>query len=146
MLVKRNDRRLGITPLEPVELAMGSYLVILKADGYADTLYPVYITRNKAWVGTVKLLTEAEIGEGFVYVPGGPFIKGGGSYASRSEPHVESFGIARHPVTMQEYLVYLKLMTSISLDKIYCPISMPSISAVPTMLVPMSVCSAKASG
>ena len=36
---------------------MGSYLVVLKHEGYRDTRYPVCITRNRAWSGEVKLLT-----------------------------------------------------------------------------------------
>ena len=77
MLVERNARRLGPTPLGPLPLAMGSYLVILKKEGYRDVRYPVFISRNRAWTGKVSLYAEDEIGAGFVYVPAGPFIQGG---------------------------------------------------------------------
>ena len=53
----------------------------------------------------VKLLTDAEIGEGFIYVPGGPFISGRRSRmprarCPRSEPELKGFLIAEQPVTM----------------------------------------------
>ena len=67
--MERNERSLGTTPLGSVELPMGSYLVILKKEGYRDTRYPVFISRNKAREGSVKLYTDEEIGEGFIHVP-----------------------------------------------------------------------------
>jgi len=62
----------------------------------------------------VNLYTEAEIGDGFVYVPGGPFIMGGDPEAidalPRQEVHVPDFAIARFPVTMSEYCEYLNAL------------------------------------
>ena len=88
VLVERSERRLGVTPLAETSLALGSYLVILKKEGYRDTRYPVCITRNKAWSGQayggpVNLCTEEEIGPGFIYVPSGPFVMGGDPVAER---------------------------------------------------------------
>ena len=110
-LVERNERLLGVTPLVETPLALGSYLVILKKEGYRDTRYPVCITRNKAWSGEVNLYTDEDVGPGFIYVPAGPFVMGGDPDSAtalpRSEPRVEDFFIAEHPVTCGDYLEFL---------------------------------------
>ena len=112
VLVERNAHRLGPTPVGPLPLPMGSYLVILKKEGYHDVRYPVFISRNRLWTGKVNLYAEDEIGKGMIYVPAGPFIQGGDEGARgwslpRSEPWVDDFFIAEHPVTMEEYLEFL---------------------------------------
>jgi len=111
VLVERNRRRLGETPLPATPLPMGSYLVVLKKEGYRDTRDPVCITRNRDWTGEVRLFTAEEIGAGFVYVPGGPCVIGGDAEAPsslpRSEVEVEGFFLAEHPVTMGQYMEFL---------------------------------------
>jgi len=112
VLVAGNARSLGTTPISPLPLALGSYLAVVKKDGYRDVLYPVCISRNKEWTGEVKMYPDEEIGQGFVYVPAGPFIQGGDEEAHgwslpRSEPFVAGFFIAEHPVTVGEYLEFL---------------------------------------
>ena len=94
---------------------MGSYLVVLKMDGYRDTNFPVFISRNKEWTGQVRLFTDDQIGGGFVHVPAGPYIRGGDPErddARRGELEVDDFFIAEHPVTMAEYLKFLHKLTS----------------------------------
>jgi serine/threonine-protein kinase len=91
---------------------MGSYLVVLERDGFRDVRYPVFISRNRQWTGRMNLYAEDEIGKGMVYVPAGPFIQGGGEGTRawtlpRSEPWVDDFFIAEHPVTMEDYLEFL---------------------------------------
>jgi serine/threonine-protein kinase len=104
-------RSLGRTPIENEPLSMGSYLVTLRKEGYREVRYPVYISRNRDWSGEVRLYTDQEIGDGFVHVPAGPFIQGGdpqgGWSLPRSEPFVDDFFIARHPVTLGEYMEFL---------------------------------------
>ncbi|MFC2172708.1 SUMF1/EgtB/PvdO family nonheme iron enzyme, partial [Acidobacteriota bacterium] len=112
IVVPKNERKLGITPLPKASLAMGSYLVVLKKEGHLDTRYPVFISRNKEWSGEVRLYTREEIDTDFVYVPAGPFIQGGDPEARdwslpRAEPWVDGFFIATHPVTLAEYLEFL---------------------------------------
>ncbi len=105
VLVADEERSLGKTPLAPVALPMGSYLCILKRQGFRDTRYPVQIARNRPWKGSVKLRTDDEIGEGFVYVPKGPFLYGEGRDAKVLE--LPDFAIARYPVTFREYAEFL---------------------------------------
>ena len=117
-LVPENERLLGRTPLPPVPLPMGNYLVILRARGRADTRYPVFISRGRAWTGRVRLLTPAEIGEGFVHVPAGPYVLGGdpalpGCGLPDRMAESEDFGIGVHPVTMGEYVEFLNDLVAI---------------------------------
>ena len=78
ILVPEGERDIGQTPVGPVELPMGSYLAVLSAPGFRPVRYPVHISRNRDWKGTVRMRKDGEIGEGFVYVPGGPFVYGEG--------------------------------------------------------------------
>lgn len=92
-------------------LEAGSWLVVLEANGYRDVRYPVLLGRGTHHIGEVRLYTDEEIGDDFVYVPGGPAILGGDQEAyeslPRQEVHVPDFAIARFPVTMGEYCAYL---------------------------------------
>lgn len=105
VLTPTAERSLGTTPLGPVDLDMGSYLCLLRRVGFRDVRYPVHITRNRAWTGTVTMRTDDEIGEGFVAVPGGPFVYGEGR--DRTEVDLPDFAIARYPVTFGEYAEFL---------------------------------------
>jgi len=110
-LVERDAVVLGTTPIESLPIAMDSYLVILRRDGYRDVRYPVYIDRNRDWSGRVSLYRDDEIGRDYVYVPPGPTLLGGDPEApgclARVEAEVDGFFIAVHPVTVEEYLEYL---------------------------------------
>jgi len=105
VLVPEEEKRLGPTPVGPVDLPMGSYLAILKSPGCQDVRYPVHIARNRDWSGTVKMRTDAGIGEAFVFVPGGPFVYGEGRETREIE--LPDFAIARYPVTFAEYGAFL---------------------------------------
>jgi serine/threonine-protein kinase len=105
VLTPQDERHLGQTPLGPLPLPMGSYLCVLRSEGFRDTLYPVHITRDRAWEGEVKLRNDAEIGDGFMYVPGGPFTYGEGKDTETKE--LPDFAIAKHPVTFLEYAEFL---------------------------------------
>jgi len=104
-------RSLGTTPLRAGRLEPGSHLVVLRRDGFREARYPVICRRGDHHRGHVNLYTDAEIGEGFVYVPGGRAIIGGDEegYAalSRQEIIVPDFAIARFPVTFEEYVAFL---------------------------------------
>jgi serine/threonine-protein kinase len=111
------DRILGVTPLEDVPLAMGSYLLTLKLPGRSDTLYPVYIPRCRKWTSgpdPVPLHTDAQIGAGFAYVPPGPFVCGGDPQAPRSlplsEPELPGFFLSVFPATMADYAEFLSAL------------------------------------
>jgi eukaryotic-like serine/threonine-protein kinase len=105
VLVAGQATPLGSTPLSSIGMPMGSYLCVLSMPGYRDVRYPVSITRNRHWQGRVRMRTAAEIGEGFVYVPGGPFVYGEGE--GRRTLDLPDFAIARYPVTFGEYAAFL---------------------------------------
>lgn len=100
---------LGETPLKKFPLPMGSYLVILRKEGYTDTRYPVMISRLKAWQGEVEL---RRVMPGFIYVPAGEFVYGGDQPRSpgaddKEVVNLPGFEIAEFPVTCGEYLEFL---------------------------------------
>lgn len=122
VLVAREERRLGPTPLQGVPLPMGSYLCVVRHPGFREAKYPVHITRQRAWEGTVRLLTEAQIGADFVLVPGGPFMYGEGSATQVVE--LADFLIARTPVTFSawgEYMASVEREQGLEAARRLCP-------------------------
>src|SRR6188768_1917660 len=109
----------GATPVQGLVLGLGSYVVRVELPGYAPLVYPVHISRNRDWQGAVRLRRTGEIAPGFCEVPTGPFIEGGDSEGwslPRGEPHVESFAIARYPVTVRQYLEFLNDLARTELE------------------------------
>jgi serine/threonine-protein kinase len=111
------ERVLGRTPLSGVPIEMGSYRLVLRAPGKRDTIYPVQISRGRAWSSgsrPIRLFTDEEIGAGFAYVPAGPALVGGdeGAVAAlpRGEIWVPGFFISVFPVTMAEYVAFINAL------------------------------------
>ncbi|MBI2571303.1 MAG: SUMF1/EgtB/PvdO family nonheme iron enzyme [Candidatus Schekmanbacteria bacterium] len=92
-------------------MPMGSYLLIVRQQGFRDTRCPVRIGRNQQVHVNLRLFTDAEIGEGFVYVPAGPLAVGGDPAVPRQLERrmidVSDFFMARFPVTNGEYLPFI---------------------------------------
>jgi serine/threonine-protein kinase len=114
-LVER--RVLGTTPLVAVPLQQGSYLLTLRFPGKRDTRYPVFISRGRHWNSgekPVPLYSDADIGQGMVYVPPGPFVFGGGGRGADSQPRselwVEGFFLSVLPVTMEDYFTFINVL------------------------------------
>jgi serine/threonine protein kinase/formylglycine-generating enzyme required for sulfatase activity len=103
-----DERRLGVTPLREVKLDPGSWLLVLKRAGFRDVRYPVRCARSEHHEAVVNLYTDAEIGEGMVYVPAGFCELGGDPEAFDALPRqrvlVPDFAIGRFPVTFDDYL------------------------------------------
>lgn len=110
---ERSAIDLGVTPLK-TPLAAGSYLVILSARGTRDVRYPVRVERGRTWHGTVVLMSDVEIGDEFIYVPGGPCIVGSDVSPTDASPReqvvVASFLIGRAEVSMGEYKQYIEAL------------------------------------
>ena len=107
-------RVLGTTPLDRVPLEQGSYLLTLRSPGKRDTRYPVFIPRGRHWDSSerpVPLYADADIGQGLVYVPPGPFVQSGDSETTeslpRSVPWVDGFFVSVLPVTMQGWCDFI---------------------------------------
>jgi serine/threonine protein kinase/formylglycine-generating enzyme required for sulfatase activity len=107
-----DERDLGPTPVREARFAPGSYLLVLRAPGKRDVRYPVVCRRGEHHDAVVNLYSGDEIGDGFVYVPGGAVTIGGdpearGEPLGRSEVTVGDVAIARFPVTFGDYLAFL---------------------------------------
>jgi len=111
VLVPGEERYLGRTPLDDARLEPGSYLVTIKGTGYRNVRYPVLLARGGHQIGEVNLYRDEEIGQGFIYVPGGSAIFGGDPEAyeplPRQELVVADFAIAEFPVTLRQYCEFL---------------------------------------
>ncbi|MFZ5481866.1 MAG: SUMF1/EgtB/PvdO family nonheme iron enzyme [Myxococcota bacterium] len=119
-LVAEPVRKLGKTPLRAVSLPVGSYLLVLRAEGCEPVAYPARIGRQEHWDGVrpgakhpapVVLPPAGSLGADEVYVPGGWFWSGGDPLAPGSLPRrrlwCDAFVIRRYPVTVRQYLAFL---------------------------------------
>jgi serine/threonine-protein kinase len=111
VLVLDEMLHVGTTPVQEVRLAPGSWMVTLRAEGMRDTRFPVSLPRGAHHVAEVNLYTDAEIGEGYIYIPGGRVTLGGDLEAydavPRQEVMVKDFALAPFPVTLREYCAFL---------------------------------------
>ncbi|MFN0058672.1 MAG: protein kinase domain-containing protein [Planctomycetota bacterium] len=92
-------------------IPMGSYQVRLERRGYRPLTAPIFIARGECQALDWRLRRDEEIGAAFVQVPPGAFILGGDPDTNslpRARPVVDEFCFARFPVTMQEYLEFLR--------------------------------------
>lgn len=110
-LVPVEPRNLGQTPISSVAVEPGSYHLILRCEGRRDTAVPIFVDRLARVRVEVSMLPRESLGEDFVHVPAGPFWMGGDAEAFGSLPRrqvaVGDFAIARHPVTMGQYLEFI---------------------------------------
>ena len=112
------ERTLGHTPLIELPLAMGSYLLEIRAQGRLTVRYPVRILRQGRCTGvppgaalpmSIPLPAPDELASGEVYVPAGWFTTGSDPSLQlpAREVWVDGFIIQRHPVTNRQYLRFL---------------------------------------
>ncbi len=108
-LTPREERFLGKTPLGPIELPQGDYVCVLRAQGIPEVRLPVKISRDGLWKQDVTLYAPSEVPDGFVLVPGGPFVKGRGAEDGGVAPSADTADVfvARMPVTCADWLDYL---------------------------------------
>lgn len=111
---------LGRTPLQGVVLTRGRYRLRIRAEGRAETYYPILLERGSHWDGcapgeqephAIELPLEGELGPDDIYVPGGYSYIGGDPLAAdslaRQRVWIDEFVIRRFPVTNAEYLEFL---------------------------------------
>ncbi|MCA8960999.1 MAG: SUMF1/EgtB/PvdO family nonheme iron enzyme [Planctomycetes bacterium] len=111
------DRVLRSTQRVPLEngaatIPPGRYQVEVETEGYRRIRLPVLVHRETHLELTIRLRSESEIGDDFVFVPGGQFIMGGDDSTLKSRPRqvreVPDFCIARFPTTWLEYQQFLQ--------------------------------------
>lgn len=112
-------RSLGPTPITKLPLAMGSYLLEIRKEGFQTVHYPVRLLRQEHWDGvhpdgeprTIWLPPEGTLGEDDCYVPKGWFWSGGDPLAPKSFPKqklwLDSFVLRKFPVTNLEFIAFL---------------------------------------
>ncbi len=114
IMVPEWGRPIGASPVERFALPMGSYLIRIKHEGYRDVRRPLLLTRLRDAHIEVDLYTDPQIGAGFVYIPGGPFIFGGDTLATSHRPkkmlELDDYFIGRYPVTAREYAEFLNAL------------------------------------
>ncbi len=119
-LVPVFQRSLGRTPLTSVSLPRGSYLCVIKREGFHDVSYPVLIGRQEHWDGVragerdpfpIELPPLGALEEDDCYVPAGWFWSGGDEEAFEAAPRqrvwCEAFVMKKFPVTNQQYIEFL---------------------------------------
>ncbi|MDG1482866.1 MAG: bifunctional serine/threonine-protein kinase/formylglycine-generating enzyme family protein [Myxococcota bacterium] len=115
------SRVLGYTPLIEVPLAMGSYLLEIRALHCATVRYPVRILRQGRCTGippgaTLPMPISLPASEGVapdeVIVPAGWFTTGSDPLIQPAarEVWVDGFIIQRHPITNRQYLCFLNAL------------------------------------
>jgi serine/threonine-protein kinase len=90
---------------------MGSYLLILAAEGFHPVRCPVFVGRCADESAEVTLYRDGEIPAGFVQVPGGKFAyqgdRGNPNSGPREDQAPDDFFMARFPASCGEYLEFL---------------------------------------
>jgi serine/threonine protein kinase/formylglycine-generating enzyme required for sulfatase activity/DNA-directed RNA polymerase subunit RPC12/RpoP len=101
--------------IDKLRLPSGSYLIILKREGYLDTRIPVVVKRGEEKViEGVNILRKRDVPEGFIYIPKGECIIGGDPNApysaERTIKFVPGFMISQNEVTVREYLKFINYL------------------------------------
>jgi serine/threonine protein kinase/formylglycine-generating enzyme required for sulfatase activity len=113
-------RELGVTPLAPLELEPGSYVLSLSLAGRVAVRYPFLSSRGERLDLHVHLPSPAEVPAGFVYIPAGRSLFGSDAEDGQRRDflfHVPihprttpAFLIAQHETTYGEWLEYLRAL------------------------------------
>ena len=113
-------RELGATPLAPLELEPGSYVLSLSLPGRVPVRYPFQSLRGEHLVLSIRLPTPAEVPPGFVYIPPGRSLFGSDAEDGQRRDflfHVPihprqspAFLIAQHETTYAQWLDYLRAL------------------------------------
>ncbi|MBI3070591.1 MAG: SUMF1/EgtB/PvdO family nonheme iron enzyme [Deltaproteobacteria bacterium] len=110
-LVPGDAQEIGVTPLSPMPIEMGRYLVGLHGANGSMVRFPVDVGRLEKIRARVRIPKPGELAPGFVFIPEGTFLSGGDPLAFNSAPLgvacVGDFAISKFPVTCAEYLAFM---------------------------------------
>jgi len=110
-LLLEEHNRLGEIPIAPFRVPPGSYLLLVRAEGFEDLRLPIRLDRGGEAQARADLLPRGATPEGFVWIPLGRFLAGGDPDAMRSweesERNVGGFWMQRREVSRGEYLEFL---------------------------------------
>lgn len=110
-------------PLRRLALPIGSYLAVIQHPERRGVRCPIRIVRQGHWEqDEVRLPPPGQLTRNQRYVPAGPFIAGGDPWSERTnERHVlwvDSFVMARFPVTNAEFIRFLEDLVAQGLDEL----------------------------
>ncbi|MCA9543569.1 MAG: SUMF1/EgtB/PvdO family nonheme iron enzyme, partial [Myxococcales bacterium] len=104
-------RVLGHTPLVGVPLPTGRHLLVLEVPGRRPVRLPLLVWPGDEPDFHVPIPPDEVLGDDFVYVPAGHFVRGNDPHAVLANPgglvHLDAFAIQRFPVTVGEYFAFL---------------------------------------
>lgn len=111
MVLANHAGRSSTFPYTISEIEKGSYLIMITSSGGSYFLYPVYLEPGEE--KTVMLEMPERVVDNMVFVPGGPFICGGGASTlyREHERSLPSFYIQKHEVTVADYLEFWKSLS-----------------------------------
>ena len=114
VLVPTVARPLGATPLDGERVPTGRQLIELSVPGRPTVRLPVMVWQGDRLHFEVRLPTAAELGDDFVFVPGGPYMRGNDRgallAAEPGEVDVGPYAIGRYPVTCEAYFAFLNTL------------------------------------
>ena len=101
--------------ISAMPLPGGSYLIVIKKEGYVEARVPILIRRGEIkQTPEIQLFLRKEVPESFAYIPQGEFIMGGDRNAlnalDRSNKALPGYFISRHEVTTEDYLKFINYM------------------------------------
>lgn len=123
------DRRLVLSEAEDwgrsshiqKDVELGRYLITVKAEGFEDLKYPIWVEREYGWrcktpsedLHPIPMLQVDQSLAGLRYVPPGWFYAGGDGLVSNSVPQkrrlwADGFLMSDKHITHQEYLIFLQ--------------------------------------
>ena len=100
----------------PTTLPMGAWNVEVERRGYRPLKAPIFIARGQRVQLNWKFRKDSEIGKGFLQIPPGVAVIGGGAGGSAAtvgalterRVNVKEFCISEFPVTVEEYLLFVQ--------------------------------------
>lgn len=108
-------RFLGKTPIDPTDIDPGSYRLRVEHRAHAPLWYAFVLKRCSDLQLQIRLFPSADLGANYCQISAGHFASGGDLRADGSGQQkrrfLDNYAIARHPVTVQDYQVYLNAVS-----------------------------------
>jgi serine/threonine protein kinase len=101
------ERLLGETPVDRIGLMAGSYVLTASSAG-SEIKFPLVVTRACVHAATLRIPQPAEIPDGMILIPGGPFLSAPmTAKTDRVLRSLPDYAMGRFPVTFREYVRFL---------------------------------------